>query len=159
MNQDQIMKLSDEEQQTKAAELAGWVKVGSDDPHSAAWNSHPWINPRGTGCRDLPDYLNDSAAAWELESFLATTYASGEVEDTRLHYGHVPKFVIGHAYQDAHPWARYIHALGDICSSDLCNIAYEDFGRIEYKDLFMLVHASPRDRTRAFILAMEPDDE
>jgi len=66
MNREEISGMEDELLRIKAAELAGWVCVGSDDPQSAAWMSHPWVNPQGTGCRDIPDFPNDIAAAWEL---------------------------------------------------------------------------------------------
>jgi len=66
MTMDEVIALPDELLQVKTAELAGWVCVGSDDPCSAAWMSHPWVNPRGTACREIPDYMNDPAAAWSL---------------------------------------------------------------------------------------------
>jgi len=177
MNQEQVMKLLDDELRIKAAELLGMQNVRRGYDNLDAYLNlgginKPPVNDMGSSYRlvgDIVDYTtrtvyvedypNDIAAAWVLESFLAKTYADGKVEDTRLHYGRSAIAPIGRAYQDAHPLARYIHALGDICSIDLGSIAYEDFGLVEYKNLFVLVHASPRDRTLAFILAMEPDDE
>jgi len=68
MNREEAGEMEDELLRIKAAELLGWVCVGSDDPHSAIWMSHPWVDPRGTGCRDIPDFPNDIVAAmilWE----------------------------------------------------------------------------------------------
>ena len=71
MNRNEVMALPNEMIRVKAAELSGWVCIGTDNPHSAAWLSHPWVNPQGTSCRDIPDYLHDIAAAWQLTDYLS----------------------------------------------------------------------------------------
>jgi len=62
MNRDEVMALPDEELRIKAAELSGeWKDIAIHDelgPHGTL---------RGLGeVRELPDYLNDIAAAWRL---------------------------------------------------------------------------------------------
>lgn len=66
MTRGEVSALMDNDLQVKAAELAGWVLDGSSELGAANWESHPWINPRGTRCRTIPDYLDNMQMAWML---------------------------------------------------------------------------------------------
>lgn len=71
MTLDEVMALSNEELQIKAAELRGFANLYKED----IWSNHPHVIPpeKDILCGTLegeraavPDYLNDIAAAWGL---------------------------------------------------------------------------------------------
>ncbi len=66
MTDDEIIGLSDEDMNHVAAELRGWVEIGSSDPRSPIWESHPWVDPRGVGRRTAPRYTYYISDAWDL---------------------------------------------------------------------------------------------
>ena len=74
MMRDEVMAMTDEELQIKAAELRGWVKtksaitMSSPSGHQGVDTGKVWWRHPGTGMQasNPPDYLNDIAAANDL---------------------------------------------------------------------------------------------
>ena len=90
----------------------------------------PWKDPQGVSRLDLPDYPNDIAAAWELHT-------------SKISY----RGCCGTDFRDRN---KYLKAL--------------EVAMREEQDVFMswpyvMALLTPRAITRAFILAMEGDDE
>jgi len=73
MTKDEVMALSDEELRIKAGVLSGWhfhaVHEIDGRPQSRGWNRSPTDTAPETFV-DLPDFVNDIAAAWELVEFV-----------------------------------------------------------------------------------------
>ena len=106
---------------------------------------------------DAPDYPNDIAMAMGLEHSMLGEVNHESVEDSwtgPLEGWEEMWAGIRRPYREHSRTARYVEALCVVLEIDSYGLAYEDFGTVEYADIAELIHASPRDRTRAFILAM-----
>lgn len=142
MTREEVTALSDEELRIKAAELAGWRYVSTVnwfgfapgyEPKSESAAACPPVWCGRLGAKRVPDFPHDIAASFELES---------TVIDQRA----------------------YAKALNDIMFPldgevrvQLFYGAIECGGDADGEILpYTYAHASPRDRTRAFILSKEP---
>ena len=182
MKPEEVMVMTDEQLLIKAAELMGWEDVALRDVNNlldeaatfkavcAKPDSGPnadedaigWLVGDGENMWDVvPDYPNDITAAWELEEFVFSLSHDGEIEGnlfdtTWSEKGAVPGLSCyqNKPFIEYHPIARYVQALSEIVSVDLLDISDNDFRCVDYGQLWRMVHASPKDITRAFIIAM-----
>jgi len=167
MTRDEVMALTDEELRIKADVLMGNEECDVpcdgeiEEDAYGYWQcmkcgAHgDWDNMEHM--RRRPNYPHDIAAAWELEDSLIAKFDPSEVGTftTGPLEGWPEGFEHREDYRFRHPVARYIEALCQVLGVDPVGFGYEDFGTVEYGEISLVVHASPRDRTRAFIVAME----
>ena len=118
-----------------------WVIALSDEElRSKAAELMGYVGPLGMPlsfgyppCEGMPNYPKDIAAAWELEE----TILSGDIA-LRIRYARVLVEIV---------------RISEICGTTM---VYEE---ARDETALTLCHASPRDRTRAFIVAMTQEEE
>jgi len=142
MTRDEVMALTDEDLRIKAAELMRWEGIGrcpGNCPHAAEmrqdWDGPaiygfaPGVSHFSFNWKQVPDYPNDIAAAWELVDHMQ-----------RIPDGGGPRLEI-ELSNDIETWQCQIGIEGWPCKR-VC-IGYAD--------------TAPRAIARAFILAMEEE--
>jgi len=65
ITRDEVMAMTDEELQIKAAGLMGWTGVFSDKRSQYILGGPPWMDDDDL-LKPVPDYHNDITAAWKL---------------------------------------------------------------------------------------------
>lgn len=135
MTLDEVKVSSKEELQTKAAALIGWNYVGVMPYTGKVFGYPPKYQAKSPEAEERPEMWPPRLGAQEVPDYPSDPTVAWELENALPNIARIIKYV-----------------------AVLQKLVETDFSEgIEMFSLFRLIHASPIDRTRAFILAMSPE--